>query len=397
MKKLISNQKKIVTLMSISICSFIIFFSSCMKKESEMVVKGDSGTPTLPAMPYNYGSGQNNLATLGRVLFYDKNLSLNNAIACGSCHNQANSFADNHQFSRGLNNTYSTRNASAIVSSPFHSHFWDGRAANYDIAVFMPVMNHGEMDMFSLDILPAKLSAISYYSTLFNNAYGTSEITIARIRGALSEFVNDLSSTNSRFDRASTANTGQFNGNGLTAFEIAGWQLFNGKGKCINCHNGPNFNGGNQNIYENTLTSTFENIGLEVNYSDIGRGKITQNTADNGKFNIPTLLNIAVTAPYMHDGRYATLRQVIDHYSEGIQDSPNLSFHFRDIPSNLFTNSIDSFGFSQVLPPANFASFPVKPLSLTEQEKNNLEAFLNTLTDVNFLADPKFSNPFTGN
>ena len=381
------NHRKIVALMSITICLVIVLFSACMKKDNELVVNGPSATPNLPAQSYNYANGDNNMATLGRVLFYDKNLSLNNAISCGSCHIQAHAFADNHQFSRGLNNVYSGRNASSIISTPNHSHFWDGRAADFDTAVFMPVSNHAEMDMFNLNILPQKLAGLSYYPTLFNNAFGTSVITVSNIRTALAAFVRNLYSFNSKFDN----NRDSLGGisNGLNAFELNGWQIFNGKGRCINCHNGNNLNGGDQSIYFNQQ-STFENIGLEVNYTDNGRGKITSNTADNGKFNIPTLRNIALTAPYMHDGRYATLREVIDHYSEGIQDNPNLSFHFRDFPGN----STISNGFNFITPPSNFASYPVVRLNLTEQEKKDLEAFLNALTDVNFIADPKYSNPF---
>ncbi len=205
---------------------------------------------------------------------------------------------------------------------------------------------------------------------------------MAHIREALATFVNSLYSHTSRFDNFNPWNgmTGDFN-----AFEITGWNIFNGKGKCIECHNGSNLDG--------AYGTTFEDIGLDVNYADRGRGKITNHTTDYGKFNVPTLRNIALTAPYMHDGRYTTLRQVIDHYSEGIQDSPNLSWHFRNIPQSAMV--IDSFSqFPSNIPPSNFASFPVQPLNLTEQEKNNREAFLKTLTDVPFISDPKFSNPF---
>ena len=145
------------------------------------------------------------------------------------------------------------------------------------------------------------------------------------------------------------------------------------------------------------------NIGLEVNYADRGRGRITQNTNDDGKFAVPTLRNIELTAPYMHDGRYKTLREVINHYNEGIQDSRNLSWALRDVPfirediqfiDDSLIVFLGSNGNQQIFNTMNLSSFPIANLGLTEHEKDALEAFLRTLTDVDFIADPKYSNPF---
>jgi cytochrome c peroxidase len=361
MGKPFMSRKNILTTIGSGLCLFIFFMSACKKDES-VVNYGPGPAPKLPSVAYTYVSGLNDLTTLGRVLFYDRNLSLNNAIACGSCHSQAHGFADTKQFSTGLNNGLTARNASAIVSSMGHHKFWDGRAANSDTAVFMPVMNHTEMDVFNVNMLPAKLSNLSYYPALFNAAFGTPTITVREIHQALASFIDDLYSMNSRFDISM---------NSFTLQESQGWALFTGKAKCYNCHNGNNFNG---------YQSDYENIGLEVNYADPGVGRITGNASDIGKFNVPTLRNIAVSAPYMHDGRYTTLSQVIDHYSEGIAASPNLSWVFRDTAG---------VGFS-----ANLMTLPPASLHLTDQEKKALEAFLNTLTDVSFLADPRYSNPF---
>ena len=372
MKKYFRKQRTVATLMGVIICLFIVLFSGCLKKDNEtsMVVTGNASQPRLPVIPYSYFNGDNDMATLGRVLFYDRNVSLNNAISCGSCHIQSHGFADKTQFSQGLNNGYTARNTLSLVSTPNHNHFWDGRAGDYDTAVFMPVMNHVEMDMFNLNILPDKLSKLPYYSALFQSAFGTSEINVYRIRQALSSFVSNLNSFNNKFDQ-----------NNLNDFEKLGWQIFTGKGRCYNCHNGQNLNG---------YSTDYENIGLDVNYTDFGRGKITHNSNDNGKFNVPSLRNVAVSGPYMHDGRYKTLREVIDHYSEGIQNSTNLSWVFRDLPNS----TLDSLGSFPVSSSSCLSSFPVVKLSLTETEKKNLEAFLNSLTDESFITDPKFSNPF---
>ena len=365
MKKYIHNHRILYLLLVVCLTS--IFIASCHKKDSELVVNGPAPTPKLPSQLFQYQSMNNSLATLGRVLFYDRNLSLNNAISCGSCHIQQYAFADNHQFSRGLNNGYTSRNASAILSSFNHNKFWDGRAGNFDTAVFMPVTNHLEMDVFNLNMLPEKLSYLSYYPDLFNSAFGTPEITVNGIRKALASFVGNLYSTNSKYDRGN-----------LTAIEQEGENVFHGNGRCYNCHSGPNFNG---------YQTAYENIGLDYTYPDKGRGNISHNSTDDGKFAVPTLRNIALSAPYMHDGRYKTLREVIDHYSDGIQDSKNLSWVFRDFSDagNMMVSTIDS---------SNFYILPVSLPNLTENEKTALEAFLKTLTDVSFVADPKFSNPF---
>ena len=382
MKKIFLNKSNFLIGFCFAICVIIAITTACRKQEDTLVVNGPAPTPRLPIQVYSYydfsSFGSSNTVTLGRVLFYDKNLSLNNAISCGSCHVQQHAFADNHQFSMGLNNGFTSRNASAIFSSPGHNKFWDGRADDYSTAVFMPVQNHLEMNIFSLNILPTKLAQLSYYPDLFEAAYGTSEINVARIRGALASFLGAMHSSNSKFDNASNSNQP------LTAIEEKGLEIFNGKGKCYNCHSGDDFN---------NYTTSYENIGLETNYSDNGRGKITNDPGDNGKFIVPTLRNIALTAPYMHDGRYKTLREVIDHYSEGIQNHPNLSPIFRDISNAELTNVPDTFTTENSVT-AFLSGYPVLNLNLSEDEKKALEAFLNTLTDVSFITDPKFSDPF---
>lgn len=376
MRSTLLTKKNLWKLLGFSTCVVMVLFTACNKEEDTTVIQSGPPEPHLPSQAFAYETGGSDMATLGRVLFYDKNLSLNNGISCGSCHIQRFDFADNHQFSRGLNNGYTSRNTSSLCAegnsfgfSNVHARFWDGRAANVDTAVFMPVMNHVEMDMFNLNILPEKLSHLPYYHGLFQRAYLDSEITVTRIRTALATFVSNLSSHSNKFDR-----------NQLNALENEGHEIFAGKGRCYSCHNGEDFNG---------YQTAYENVGLDVNYEDAGRGKITKNTDDDGKFNVPSLRNIALSAPYMHDGRYTTLREVIDHYSDGIQDNANLSWQLKDIPqdslffeNNSSLNSLDLQSFA-----------PVK-MNLSEEEKNALEAFLKSLTDESYVTDPKFSDPF---
>lgn len=382
----------------------ILIVSSCKKEGDVFMVQGPGPQPAMIAEKYHYRNGDDSLAALGRVLFYDRNLSLNNAISCGSCHKQEKAFADNHRFSLGLNNQYSTRNTSAIISSFGHAKFWDGRASNFDTAVFMPVLNHAEMNMFDLGVLAEKLSHLPYYAPLFEDAFGTPDVTVLRIRKALAAFVSNLYSHDSRYDRQlwrfipGTNNPPDL----FDANETLGQSVFFGKGKCYVCHSGQDFN---------NYQTMYANIGLDVNYDDKGRANISKNAEDQGKFLVPTLRNIALTAPYMHDGRFKTLAEVIDHYSDGIQDSKNLSWVFREgapFQQNDFFFFNDVMVQNQVfnpsiltpLPPqggvkpVDISQFPARGMHLTKEEKKALEAFLNTLTDPMFITDPKFSNPF---
>ena len=343
--------------------------------ETMLKVNGPVPAPNLPSTPFSY-NGNDNVATLGRVIFYDKNLSLSGTISCGSCHKQQFAFSDNKQFSRGLYNGITSRNSSAIFSSPSHNKFWDGRAGNFDTAVFMPVMNHLEMDIFNLNLLPQKFSQLPYYPELFEKAFGTKEITIPFIREALASFAENIYSRNSKNDQ-----------NALNAKELMGEEIFTGKGRCYSCHNGSDFNG---------YSTSYENIGLEINYSDNGRGHLPENTNHCGKFAVPTLRNIALTAPYMHDGRYKMLREVIDHYNDGVQNHQNLSWALRDFTEENILSleaQIDTMTTEQNFNMI-FASFPPIKLNLAEEEKKALEAYLNSLTDVTFITDPKLSNPF---
>lgn len=335
--------------------------------------------PVLPEVPYNYGNDTfpshfnspplsfissiqnpitNNGATLGRVLFYDKKLSLNNTISCGSCHLQSKGFSDPRQFSSGFEGGQTTRNAMAIENTRFsYRFFWDFRALYVESQVLMPIENHVEMGMNLAD-LAEKLQAVDYYPPLFQKTFGTEEINVSRISIALAEFVQSLNTYRSQYDIGKQNGFADF-----TSEETDGMNLFfSGTINCNHCHTTANF-------YD---TQTLSN-GLDSIYSDNGRGMITGDLADDGKFKVPSLRNIEVSAPYMHDGRFLTLEQVIEHYNSGIQPHRNLD---------------------ERLTTTGLPGGPPKQYYMTAYQKASVVAFLKTLTDQQFLNDIRFSDPF---
>lgn len=353
--------------LSAAIVAAIAIIYSCRKNESAAPKSGASVSLDLPATPYPYfgsgGSGLdslNRVATLGRVLFYDSHLSVNNAISCGSCHKQAFGFADNVAFSVGFEGALTKRNSPGLNSLANSSTlFWDGREDNIMNLALRPITNHVEMGIEDSNTLVQKLAALPYYAKLFKDAYGDMAVTTTRISGALGIFLVSITADNSRFDQFSRGDSMV-----LTAQEMAGKTLFDGKYNCAHCHTSGNGYMGN---------STFKDIGLDATYTDIGRGAITGNTADKGTFKVPNLKNVGVSAPYMHDGRYNTLSDVIDHYSTGIHNSPNLDIVLTDSAGH------------------------ARAMNISADDKAALIAFLNTLTDYQMITDQKFSNPFKVN
>lgn len=319
-------------------------------------------TLTLPEQPYQYNTGTN-LPTLGRVLFYDRQLSLNNSVSCGSCHVQALAFADNQKVSRGFEDRLTTRNSMPIqnLTTGFEGFpialFWDGRETDLRTMVMKPIVNHVEMGIPELDVLADKLSTVPYYEDLFTKAFQSPEITPDKIAIALSSFVQSIQSVNTKFDRSLQG------AESLSALENVGKQLFNETYDCNQCHQ-------IQDPHGYIMAGTFANIGLDEAYSDNGLEQVTGNASDNGKFKIPSLRNVALTGPYMHDGRFESLEEVLEHYSIGIEDNPNLDLRLR----------------SQSGQPMTF--------NIPETDKQAIIAFLNTLTDQEMISDPRFSNPF---
>lgn len=312
-------------------------------------------------------------ATLGRVLFYDKALSLNNTISCASCHQQEHGFSDPSKFSTGFEGGPTPRNSMGLANARYYTSgafFWDERAASLEEQVLMPIQDHVEMGM-TLDSLTTRLSSRSYYPELFQLAFGDEEVNPNRISLALSQFIRSMISFQSKYDEglqtippgSDQANTPFSN---FTDSENLGKALFfSQRTNCAACHGTINF------VAPNPL-----NNGLDQTSYDSGVGAVTGDPRQVALFKINSLRNIETTAPYMHDGRFATLEEVIEHYNSGIKPHPNLSPQLR-APGNRGPNNVQ----------------PIQ-MNLTEEEKQALVDFLKTLTDENFLTDERFSDPF---
>ncbi len=339
-------------------CSVLLIFleiSSCRKPASELTPK-----PVTPDFTEPVSLGP--VGNLGRVLFYDTRLSVNNSISCASCHKQALAFSDNAAFSRGFENKLTLRNTIAvqnIFSGGFgqnSSLFWDGREEFLENMVLQPIVNHVEMGMNNISDLVERVRNTPYYDELFKKAYGQSTtINAARIADALAWFITDISSFQTRYQQW------KYGLNDLTAIEKQGDMLFFGKYNCGSCHQ----------LQGLAYEKKFMNIGLDLNYSDAGRQHVTHDPADAGKFKVPDLRNVAITAPYMHDGRFKTLDEVLEHYSHNIAAHPNLD--------SLLKSSTNQ---------------PLR-MNISDQEKEALIAFLKTLTDYTMISNPDLSNPFT--
>lgn len=324
----------------------------------------------LPNTPFNYQTGDE-IATLGRVLFYDKQLSINNSISCASCHKQAIAFSDNKKFSRGFDNNLTLRNSMPIQNLASFTNsfgndisfgtssglFWDGRGVHHENGVLQPIINHIEMGIPDIPYLAEKLSQIEYYPELFQDAFFSDDISSDKIGIALRAFTHSITSTETKLDLARRGREE------LSPQEVIGQELFMTKYDCNSCHQVEDPQG-------YIFAGTFANIGLEENYSDGGLEETTERSFDNGKFKIPSLRNVALTAPYMHDGRFETLEEVIDHYNTGVVKHPNLDFRLQ-----------------------NEDGTPKRP-NITEGETQAIIAFLGTMTDYQMIEDPKFSNPF---
>jgi cytochrome c peroxidase len=299
--------------------------------------------PDLPAPDDNAPTPQR--IALGRRLFHDRRLSRTGEIACASCHEQAHGFADPRPVSTGVQGRTGVRNAPGLANLAWGtSFFWDGGAATLEHQAVAPIRNPLEMDM-TLAEVNTRLAADPGYRAAFQRAYGEgpSEATLPR---ALASFVRALVSGNSRYDRYRRGDTAA-----LSAAEARGQALFNGeKAECFHCHPGWNF-----------TNNGFRNDGIAADDPDVGRALLTGQPSDRGKFKVPSLRNVAVTAPYMHDGALATLEAVIDAYDGGGRGHPETD-------------------------PA------IRPLHLTPDEKADLAAFLRALTDETFLQDRRFSD-----
>ena len=314
--------------------------------------------------------GRDHIAFAGRVLFYDKRLSADNSKSCASCHKQEHAFADNKALSDGVFGQKTLRNSMPLANLAFTSgkgkFFWDLRESTLRETVLKPIENSREMAM-DLSILPEKLSREPYYATVFENAFGSSEITEERIAEGLAAFLNSMVSSEAKIDFATLTGFGH-----LTLLELMGRNLFMGKAGCAQCHSSPFFD-----------ASFPTNNGLDLDPKDLGVATHTKLEADKGHFKTPSLRNIELTAPYMHDGRFKTLKEVVNFYNNKIEPHPELDVVLRG------RDSIENPWSSMKAEERKAVR-----LDLTEQERHALVAFMETLTDYKFTHDERFSNPF---
>jgi cytochrome c peroxidase len=282
---------------------------------------------------------------LGRKLFYDVRLSRGQQVSCGSCHAQVHAFADHSTpLSSGVDGLLGIRNSPGLYNLAWIEDFmWDGGINHIEIMPIAPITDPVEMDIPLADLIEYLQNETEYPSE-FEKAFGSSEIDSKNLLLALTQFQGSIVSDGSRYDKYLQ---GEYV---LTEIQQRGMEVF--EAKCSSCHSGVLQTDG-----------SFRNNGLDSVFTDLGRGRITQLESDYGKFRVPSLRNVALTNPYMHDGRFATLEQVLDHYSEGIQPSPTLD-------------------------PSLSGGIP-----LTEDEKEAILEYLYTLSDFELLGDLRFSQP----
>lgn len=345
--------KRIVLLYGVVIC----VFSSCSKNSEEYQTINEPLEFTVPSnFPAPLYDMENNPPTklgfeLGKKLFYDGRLSANGFISCGFCHEQKTAFTHHgHQFSHGINDLEGTRNTPAIQNAAFMKEFtWDGATSHLDLFPIIPITNEVEMGETLSNVI-SKLKSDTEYLNLFQNAFEDGEVNNENFLKALSQFTVMMVSSNSKYDKyVRQEPDGQF-----TETELEGLAIF--QSKCGFCHSSDLFSDGQ-----------FRNNGLPPNPSlmDIGREEVSGAQSDRYKFKVPSLRNVELTAPYMHDGRFGSLMAVLDFYTDGIVDSPTL----------------DPLLKKEGLP----------GISLSPSEKIALISFLTTLTDETYINDKRFA------
>jgi cytochrome c peroxidase len=335
----------------VSLPLLAVFVHSC-SKDPQLAAEVDDNIrfvvpPGFPQPAYDFSNNPVSKARfeLGRKLFYDPALSRDNSTSCGSCHQQFAAFAHfEHDFSHGIDGLLGTRNAPGLFNLVWHTTFMhDGGINHIESQPIAPITNPVEMDETIANVLQ-KLQSRPVYRTMFAEAFGSDSITTQRMSQAIVQFMGLMISADSKYDRyrAGTAT--------LTPQETAGLATF--RSKCASCHTEPLF-----------MDNGFHNNGLAIDpvLNDSGRAHITGLPADMYTFKTPSLRNITLTFPYMHDGRFSTLQECLDHYTSGVVNSPTLD---------------------PLIGPSG--------IPLTAQEKADLLAFLATLTDNSFVADPRF-------
>lgn len=321
------------------------------------------GALPIPSMPSDNVLTEQGVQ-LGRMLFYDPILSRDNTQSCASCHRQEFGFSDPLQFSLGVRGLPGTRQAMSVVNMLWNSNgfFWDGRSELLRHQALLPIEDELEMDE-SLDNLVIKLSENQIYQDQFARVYGDGAITEDKIALALEQFMYSIVSYDSRYDQwksgASVLTDSEDRGRILYETEFNPFFPEFSGADCAHCHGGANLE--NDQYMNNGLDT-------DADFADLGREVVTGDPRDRARFKVPSLRNVALTAPYMHDGRFATLEAVVDHYNEGIHPSSTLDLAL------LATRATGLF--------------------LTEEDKVDLVNFLHTLTDESLLVDQRYSSPF---
>lgn len=324
---------------------------ACSKNKDEALTKVPEATFSVPAnFPAPVYTFENNKLTtagfeLGRKLFYEGRLSADKSISCGSCHQQFAGFANlDHKVSHGVNNCQGKRNSPPLFNLAWQkAFFWDGGVKNLEI---VPLNAIGDVCEMGTDIptIIAFLKSTTPYPDLFKQAFGSTEINSQLVLKSLAQFTAVLVSSNSKYDQVIRKE----NSASFTADEQAGYLLF--KSKCASCHTEPLFS-----------DFSYRNNGLDMVSTDEGRAHITGLQSDFGTFKVPTLRNIEYTGPYMHDGRFYSLDEVLEHYNSGVKQAQNLD--------PLLKNGIQ----------------------LTITERTQIKAFLKTLTDHDFIKNTLYS------
>ncbi len=332
---------------------FLLFFTmiwsySCQNDQDELDF-GLTYPDYFPAPHYQFG--KNTLTKegfeLGRSLFFDPILSLDSTISCASCHAQGHAFADhNIALSKGIFGLAGTRNSPSMFNLAWQPIFmWDGGINHIEVMPLAPITNQVEMGQ-DMNTVIQKLNNNPNYSNRFRKVFGEKPIESQQLFYALAQYMSMLVSADSKYDKFRQGKVE------LTLDEADGLQIF--RAKCASCHKEPLF-----------TDYSLRNNGLEILNDDLGYGRITLDTTDNHKFKVPSLRNVALTYPYMHDGRFRTLDQVLDHYSNGL----------------VYHTNIDP-----LLVQNNIIGIP-----LNNDEKQKLKAFLNTLSDYTFISNPLYS------
>ena len=333
------------------VISIALIFAACGKDEQPFA--GVPQPSNLPQPVYDFSQNPVTEAgfALGKKLFYDRLLSRDTSVACADCHISYAAFSHpDHPTSHGIDNLFGRRNALPVQNMIWKTgFFWDGGVPNLDLVPLNAIQSPVEMDEKPARVLE-KLRAHPEYPAMFKNAFGTEEITTADFLHALSQFMAMLVSANSPYDKYVRNEAGGT----LSADELAGLDVF--MQKCASCHTTDLF-----------TDQTYRNNGILSDFTfDKGRFEVSTLPDDLGKFRVPSLRNVAATAPYMHNGKFKTLESVMDHYAAGVKDSPTLD--------PLLRRSDGTLG-----------------IPLSADEKDKLIAFLKTLTDEEFLRDARFA------